>query len=164
MNWLFWQAVIAFLALPGMVAFVVPLLVLAPVSPSSFAEPWGLIPLAIGVVLLLWCVREFYVAGRGTLAPWTPPKELVVTGLYRVSRNPMYIAVVLVLWGWAVAYRSRSLAIYALAIMLAFHLRVVCGEEPWLARTHGVKWDRYRAQVPRWLPFPMRFSGLRTRA
>ena len=163
MNRLVWQAVLAFLALPGTVAFVVPLFVLAPDPPSSFAEPWGLIPLATGVVLLLWCVRAFYAAGRGTLAPWTPPDELVVTGPYRVSRNPMYIAVVLVLWGWAAAYRSRSLAIYALAIMLAFHLRVVFGEEPWLARAHGVKWVRYSAQVPRWLRFPMRFRGFRTR-
>jgi len=158
MNRLFWQAVLAFLALPGIVGFVVPLLVLAPEPPSSFVELSGLIPLAIGVVLLLWSVRDFYVAGRGTLAPWAPPKELVVTGLYRVSRNPMYIAVVLVLWGWALGYRSRSLTIYALAIMLAFHLRVVFGEEPWLARTHGHKWDRYRAQVPRWLWVPGRFD------
>jgi protein-S-isoprenylcysteine O-methyltransferase Ste14 len=131
MNRLFWQAVLAFLALPGMVAFVVPLWLPAP---GSFAEPLALIPLTIGVVLLHWSVRDFYVAGRGTLAPWTPPQELVVVGLYRVSRNPMYIAVILVLWGWALGYRSRSLAIYALAIMLAFHLRVVFGEEPWLAQ------------------------------
>jgi protein-S-isoprenylcysteine O-methyltransferase Ste14 len=159
MNRLFWQAVLAFLALPGTVAFVVPLLVLAPEPLSSVAEPQGLIPLTIGIVLLLWCVRDFYVAGRGTLAPWTPPRELVVTGLYRVSRNPMYIAVILVLWGWALTYWSWSLAIYALAIMLAFHLRIVLGEEPWLARTHGVKWARYRAQTPRWLWFPPRGSS-----
>jgi protein-S-isoprenylcysteine O-methyltransferase Ste14 len=148
MNRLFWQAVLAFLALPGMVAFVVPLWLLAP---GSFVEPLGLIPLTIGVVLLLWSVRDFYVAGRGTLAPWTPPQELVVVGLYRVSRNPMYIAVILVLCGWALGYQSRSLANYTLAIMLAFHLRVVFGEEPWLAQRHGEKWDRYKAQVPRWL-------------
>lgn len=153
MNKLFWQALLAFLALPGTVAFAVPLLLLAP-DGGLFVDARGLIPLALGIVLLLWCVREFYAAGRGTLAPWTPPQELVVTGLYRVSRNPMYVAVVLILWGWALGFRSRPLAIYALAVMLAFHLRVVFGEEPWLARTHGQKWHRYQAQVPRWFQLP----------
>jgi protein-S-isoprenylcysteine O-methyltransferase Ste14 len=152
MNRLFWQAALAFLALPGMVAFVVPLWVLAPAGP--FAR-WALTPLALGILLLLWCVRDFYVAGRGTLAPWTPPKELVIVGLYRVSRNPMYVAVILILWSWSLGFRSVSLAFYALAITLAFHLRVVFAEEPWLARTHGDKWARYKARVPRWFGFPL---------
>jgi protein-S-isoprenylcysteine O-methyltransferase Ste14 len=152
MNRLFWQALLAFLVFPGTVGFVGPLLVLAPGGP--FVEAWALLPVALGVVLLVWCVRDFYVAGRGTLAPWTPPRELVVTGVYRVSRNPMYIAVGLILWGWALGFRSRALAIYALAVMLAFHLRVVYGEEPWLARMHGQKWHSYKARIPRWLPLP----------
>ena len=63
----------------------------------------------------------------------------------------MYVAVSLVLLGWAIAYQSRSLLIYALAVIVAFHLRVVFGEEPWLDRTHGEGWRRYRARVPRWL-------------
>ena len=98
-----------------------------------------------------WCVRDFYVAGRGTLAPWAPPRHLVTVGLYRFSRNPMYVAVTFMLIGWAICFASRSLAIYAACVALAFHLRVVFGEEPWLARTHGRAWDEYRAQVPRWL-------------
>jgi protein-S-isoprenylcysteine O-methyltransferase Ste14 len=155
-NRLFWQAVLAFLVLPGTVACVIPLLLIAPAALGSFVDASGLIPLALGIVLLLWCVRDFYVAGRGTLAPWAPPQELVMTGFYRFSRNPMYIAVVLVLWGWALGFRSRSLAIYALGVMLAFHLRVVFGEEPWLARTHGEKWTRYKDQVPRWFRFHSR--------
>ena len=122
MNGLFGRAVVAFLALPGTVAFLVPLLL---VAPHQFFDALGLIPLALGIALLLWCVPEFYVAGKGTLAPWAPPQALVVTGLYRFSRNPMYIAVLLVLGGWALGFRSRSLTIYALVVMLAFHLRVV---------------------------------------
>ena len=101
--------------------------------------------------MLLWCVRDFYVAGRGTLAPWAPPSRLVVVGLYRFSRNPMYIAVSLVLLGWAIAFWSVPLLIYAGIVIGAFHLRVVFGEEPWLARRHGDEWERYRARVPRWL-------------
>lgn len=145
---LFWRALVAFLALPGIVAFLVPVLLLAP-SQRVF-DYVGVLPLTAGVVLLLWTVRDFYVAGRGTLAPWAPPEELVVVGLYRVSRNPMYIAVVLVLAGWAIGFHSRDLAIYAVVVAVCFHLRVVFGEEPWLARTHGEKWSRYKDQVPRW--------------
>ena len=124
--------------------------------------PWMLVPdgasfqaaaspiVVLGTGLLLWCVRDFYVAGRGTLAPWAPPKHLVTVGLYRVSRNPMYVAVVLVLIGWAVAFRSRGLAVYAAGVAVAFHVRVLTYEEPWLARTFGAEWMAYRARVPRW--------------
>ena len=63
----------------------------------------------------------------------------------------MYIAVSLILIGWAMAYRSTTLLTYAVMVMLAFHLRVVLGEEPWLARTHGEEWKRYKSRVPRWL-------------
>jgi protein-S-isoprenylcysteine O-methyltransferase Ste14 len=159
MNGLLARAMLAFLVLPGVVAFLVPLLLLAPGDLSSFSNALGLIPLGLGVVLLLWCVREFYVVGGGTLAPWAPPHELVVTGLYRFSRNPMYIAILLVLWGWALGFRSWPLAVYAVAVMLAFHLRVVLHEEPWLARTHGNRWMHYKAHVPRWLGLRRRFNG-----
>lgn len=148
---LFWRALVAFVALPGTVAFAVPLLWIAPATSRGPFHLPGLLPLTAGVILLLWCVRDFYVAGRGTLAPWAPPRELVVVGLYHYSRNPMYVAVVLILVGWSAAFHSAALALYALAIAVAFHLRVVFGEEPWLARTHGEKWSRYSRQVPRWL-------------
>ena len=153
MSKLFWKATLAFLALPGFVAFAVPLLLFEPNRPELPAGVVGLIPLVAGIVLLLWCVREFYVAGRGTLAPWAPPQNLVVTGLYRFSRNPMYVAVVLILIGWTVVFQSWALAIYAFAVGVVFHLRVVFGEEPWLARTFGGEWLRYKAQVPRWFGF-----------
>jgi protein-S-isoprenylcysteine O-methyltransferase Ste14 len=131
--------------------FLVPLLMLRPRSSESSFQPIALFPVLIGTFLLLWCVRDFYVAGKGTLAPWDPPRSLVVVGLYRWSRNPMYVAVSLILVGWAVAYSSRPLLIYALAVMALFHLRVIFGEEPWLARTHGQQWQEYRARVRRWL-------------
>jgi protein-S-isoprenylcysteine O-methyltransferase Ste14 len=151
MSSLFARAVVAFLVLPGVVAFLVPYLFVAPAERTSFSLWWATIPLGLGVLLLLACVREFYVAGRGTLAPWSPPEALVVTGLYRWSRNPMYVAVLLVLSGWAIGYRSWPLAVYALAVLVAFHLRIVLHEEPWLARTFGEAWTRYSNQVSRWL-------------
>jgi protein-S-isoprenylcysteine O-methyltransferase Ste14 len=150
MNRLFVQALLAFIALPGMVAFVVPWLISRGEASASY-DAAGIVLLGVGTSLLLWCVREFYVAGRGTLAPWTPPRHLVVSGLYRYSRNPMYVGVALVLLGWALTCHSRPLAIYAAGVITAFHLRIVLGEEPWLARTHGEAWTRYRARVPRWI-------------
>jgi len=146
------RALLAFLALPGVVAIAVPAWFAASALRAGGGfHRIGLLPLAAGFALLLWCVREFYVTGKGTLAPWSPPKNLVTTGLYRYSRNPMYVAVATMLSGWALCFMSRSLAIYAGTVILAFHFRVVFGEEPWLARTHGAHWEDYRARVPRWL-------------
>jgi protein-S-isoprenylcysteine O-methyltransferase Ste14 len=148
---LFWRALTAFLLLPGVVAFVVPWL-LRPRGARVHVLGLGL--LAAGAVLLLWCVRDFYVAGRGSLAPWDPPERLVTVGLYRVSRNPMYVAVVVILAGWALAFRAPRLWGYAGIVAAAFHLRVVFGEEPWLARRYDEQWTAYRTRVPRWLALP----------
>lgn len=153
MNGLFVRAVLAFLALPGMVAFVVPLFVITPRAQRTVVGPWGLAPLAAGALVLALTVREFYVAGRGTLAPWSPPRTLVTSGLYRYSRNPMYLGVLLILVGWALVFRSPVLGVYAAAVALAVHLRVLLHEEPFLARTQPEAWAVYRARVPRWLGF-----------
>jgi protein-S-isoprenylcysteine O-methyltransferase Ste14 len=148
---MFFRAIVAFVALPGMVAFVIPLAIGLsagrPVRYSIIAA----IPLTLGTLLLLWCVREFYVAGRGTLAPWDPPKHLVTTGPYRVSRNPMYVGVIAILVSWCVLWDSRTLMIYAALFAVGFHLRVVLFEEPWAARQFGAQWGAYRARVSRWL-------------
>lgn len=146
----FARALIAFLVLPGVVAVAVPLTWLR-AEHARLAHPLGCAPLAAGVVGLLWCVRDFYVRGKGTLAPWAPPRHLVVVGLYRWTRNPMYVSVGLILLGWAVTFASRGLLLYTAAVVVAFHLRVVFGEEPWLARTHGARWQEYARDVPRWL-------------
>jgi protein-S-isoprenylcysteine O-methyltransferase Ste14 len=149
---LFLRALFAFLALPGIVAFLVPLLVLRGSDDTwrSF-RPAGLVAHLPGLVLLFLCVREFYIAGKGTLAPWEPPRHLVVSGPYRFSRNPMYVAVLLVMAGWAVGFSSRALAIYAATFVMVFHLRVILVEEPFLAATHGEQWTAYKARVPRWV-------------
>jgi protein-S-isoprenylcysteine O-methyltransferase Ste14 len=150
MSALFARALFAFLVLPGAVGFLVPWLLLPSGQVWPLADHRGWALFVPGIVLLLACVREFYVAGKGTLAPWAPPRHLVVTGLYRVSRNPMYVGVMLIVWGWALGCRSTAVAIYALLLMPGFHLRVVVAEEPWLARTFGDEWPRYKALVPRW--------------
>jgi protein-S-isoprenylcysteine O-methyltransferase Ste14/pimeloyl-ACP methyl ester carboxylesterase len=149
------RALLAFLALPGLVAFVGPLLIVWPRAREGSFGALALVLLVPGITLLLWCVRDFLVAGQGTLAPWDPPRNLVSSGPYRFSRNPMYVGVSLILLGWAMAFRSSALVLYALIVMAAFHLRVLLNEEPYLARTHGRRWDDYVARVPRWL-FPSR--------
>jgi protein-S-isoprenylcysteine O-methyltransferase Ste14 len=149
---MFVRALFAFLVQPGIVAGLIPGLIVFGDAHrhASFAPGFAL--LAVGLALLLWCVRDFYVAGKGTLAPWAPPRQLVVVGLYRAVRNPMYVAVLTVVLGWALAFASAWLVLYALVLALAFHLRVVLHEEPWLRRQFGADWSAYVTAVPRWLP------------
>lgn len=145
------RSLFAFLVMPGVVAIAIPAVWAWQVSRWSVAQPLGLLALGSGFVALLWCVRDFYVIGKGTLAPWTPPRRLITVGLYRYTRNPMYLAVILMLLGWAAAFVSTSLLLYAVAIAFVFHLRVRLGEEPWLAREYGDVWIFYARRVPRWL-------------
>ena len=136
---------------PGGVAFLGPGLLLDPPPWARRFEPLALVPLVPGLMLGFWCTAEFYRQGRGTLAPWDPPRVLVVSGAYSVSRNPMYVAVILILVGWSVGYRSAGLALYMLVVAVAFHVRVIVHEEPFLERTYGEEWRRYRERVPRWI-------------
>jgi len=149
---MFLRALTAFLVLPGVAAIAVPPL-LASVDPwRGEMQGFGLLGMLAGMVLLIWCVRDFYVAGKGTLAPWDPPQKLVVVGLYRLVRNPMYVGVLLLVAGWATWLASPVLAAYAVVLAVGFHLRVRWHEEPWLDRRFGGDWRRYRAKVRRWWP------------
>jgi protein-S-isoprenylcysteine O-methyltransferase Ste14 len=145
------RAIAAFVALPGIVAFAVPVAIGVSTGLPVGCLALAAVPLCFGITLLLWCVREFYVAGRGTLAPWDLPRHLVTTGPYRISRNPMYIGVVTILVGWCVLWDSRTLVIYTAFFQCGFHLRVLLFEEPWAARQFGAEWQVYRARVPRWI-------------
>lgn len=146
---LFLRAVLSFLILPGMVAFAIPLVFLGGLyHPFHKDGLWLVVP---GTILLVECVREFYVRGKGTLAPWDPPRHLVTDDLYRWSRNPMYVGVLLVLCGWAVGYRSVVLGVYAALTFLLFHARVVRYEEPTLARLFPSEWPLYKSRVRRWI-------------
>ena len=148
---MFLRALFAFLALPGIVAFAAPICWLVATSHTTLVQPLGLLPLLVGCAGLLWCVRDFYVLGKGTLAPWSPPQHLVTAGLYRYSRNPMYVSVLLIVLGWGVSFAVRGLYWYVFFAAITFQLRVVFFEEPWLARTHAAGWDDYARRVRRWL-------------
>jgi len=109
----------------------------------------ALITLA-GAVVLLASVYEFFSAGHGTLAPIDPPRQLVVSGLYRFTRNPMYNGVAAVLLGQAWFFSSLFLLAYAATVLVCFHLFVVLYEEPSLESRFGESYLSYRKAVPRW--------------
>jgi protein-S-isoprenylcysteine O-methyltransferase Ste14 len=94
----------------------------------------------------------FAVVGKGTPAPIAPTKHLVVTGLHRFVRNPMYIGVGLVVAGQAWLFHSVHIAIYLAVVSVIMNFFVLLYEEPTLHRQFGAEYDRYRARVPRWIP------------
>lgn len=108
--------------------------------------------IAVGLACLVACFARFALEGRGTPAPVAPTQTLVISGLYRYVRNPMYVAVVTIIVGQALLFASRSLLIYAAVVWLCFHLFVLIYEEPTLRRRYGEAYEAYRARVPRWLP------------
>ena len=106
----------------------------------------------VGVAIYLWCAYDFAVAGRGTPAPIDAPKQLVVRGLYRYVRNPMYVGVMSVLAGWSLLFPSQTLLNYTLGTFVVFNLLVFFYEEPALERQFGDEYLSYRSKVSRWLP------------
>jgi len=136
----FLRALISFLVLPGTVAGLIPARVVSTDRGRGHGLIFGAVPFAIGVVMLLWCVRDFYASGKGTLAPWDPPKCLVIVGLYRFTRNPMYVGIALLLGGWSLLAASPLLAEYTVILAIAFHLRVLLYEEPRLKKQFGEQW------------------------
>ena len=128
------QALRGFVKNPGFTAVVVLTLALA------------------GLVVVAECFARFARQGRGTPAPPLPTDRLVVTGLYRHLRNPMYVGVTSIVLGQALLFGSRTLVVYALAVAAAFHLFVTAYEEPVLRARYGAEYAAYCAAVRRWWP------------
>ncbi len=153
---------------PGTVAGFLPYLISARATPSMLAVPgrlWlgGLLALAGGAVYG-WCLWDFATHGRGTPAPIDPPKELVVRGLYRTMRNPMYVGVLLIIAAWLALRPSWALLGYAATVGLLFHGFVIAVEEPMLRRRFGAAYDTYCRKVRRWWPGRPRHLSRRERA
>jgi protein-S-isoprenylcysteine O-methyltransferase Ste14 len=142
---------------PGSVAILVPYVLL-----NSFGELLtvkignfrylGLISMLLGSLIYFWCLWDFTFAGKGTPAPIDPPKELVDRGLYRFSRNPMYVGVLFILFGEAIFFATLLILGYMLVFFFCFHLFVIAYEEPTLRRIFGESYKRYCNAVPRWIP------------
>lgn len=116
----------------------------------------GMVVGAAGAALAFWCILSFALIGRGTPAPFDPPRRLVVRGPYRYVRNPMYLGAGLALTGAALFYETVVLWAYAGGFLLLMHFVVVGYEEPTLQRTFGEDYEKYCQQVNRWLPRPFR--------
>jgi protein-S-isoprenylcysteine O-methyltransferase Ste14 len=112
----------------------------------------GALLVAAGVPGLVDSFARFALQGLGTPAPVAPPHKLVVTGLYRYVRNPMYVSILAVILGQALVLADTRLIVYGALFWLAFHLFVVAYEEPTLEQSFGTEYDAFRANVPRWIP------------
>lgn len=139
---------------PGTVAGYVPWRLRRGAPPVTGVEAWAALSvIAIGIAIYLHTAFwGFAVIGGGTPAPIAPTKILVVKGLHRFVRNPMYLGVALLIAGQAWLFHSLHILIYMACMLTVAHLFVVFYEEPTLRRQFGEEYGRYRAAVPRWIP------------
>ena len=119
------------------------------IGPGEIA---GVALVGVGGLLAVWCIVTFALVGKGTPAPFDPPRRLVAAGPYRFVRNPMYLGAALALGGAALFYRSPSLLTYAAVFLLVTHTFVLLYEEPTLRQTFGEEYEDYRRRVRRWWP------------
>jgi protein-S-isoprenylcysteine O-methyltransferase Ste14 len=144
------------LLVPGFLLGVVPVYVIPPIGGPALAMGlwrWLAAPFwAAGIAALVWCAADFVRKGRDTPVPLDPPKVLVVSGLYRFVRNPMYVGALLVQVGNIVWFGSLAQVVYWFFLFIGFTLFIRANEEPSLRRTFGVAYEDYCRQVPRWLP------------
>jgi len=112
----------------------------------------GLMLIIAGAPGVVDSFARFALQGLGTPAPIAPTQKLVVTGLYRYVRNPIYVGVVAVIFGQALLFADQRLLSYAALLWLFFHVWVLVIEEPTLKETFGAQYEDFRANVPRWVP------------
>ena len=142
---------------PGLVVGLVPYLILG----YRYSQTWkneltalqymAVIIFIIGTAIMLYCIGMFAVKGRGTLSPADPTKKLVIAGLYKFSRNPMYVGVMLMLVAEAIFFHSIALCIYDVFVFMAFHGFILLHEEPRLKSDFGEEYQQYMTRVKRWL-------------
>jgi len=110
-----------------------------------------------GLLVILHCTGSFARLGRGTPVPLAPPERLVVSGLYRYSRNPIYIAYLAILLGYFLLWKAVALLGYTLVAFAGIQVLIVFREEPVLRERFGADYREYTRTVPRWFRFPFRF-------
>jgi len=155
-----WVGTIVFLfVVPGVVAGLIPFLIHGPEVVDGGGVWLGAAAIAVGIVMLLHAFVLFATRGIGTPAPIAPTQHLVVAGAYRYVRNPMYLAVLSIIFGQALLFANVGVAIYGVGIFLLVATFVRLYEEPTLHEQFGHEYDRYRAQVPRWIPRSRPYSS-----
>jgi protein-S-isoprenylcysteine O-methyltransferase Ste14 len=140
---------------PGTVTILIPYLILRGNDTGGVFGTFnylGLPLIAVGAFGLIWCIWQFFAEGLGTLAPVDPPKHLVVHGLYRYVRNPMYVSVMAILLGEAAFFASLPILVEAVIFFLATNFFIRGYEEPILREQFGDSYEEYKKSVGRWLP------------
>jgi protein-S-isoprenylcysteine O-methyltransferase Ste14 len=159
--WTLLRHVFAIVVLPVTVTVFVPVwiaqrygitLKLPSGAEDAVPQTLGTALLAAGVALFSWSLYHFATQGRGTLAPWDPPRRLVLRGPYRFVRNPMISGVTFVLVGEALVLESLPHAAWAAVFAVLNLVYIPLLEEPRLEARLGEEYRRYREHVPRFLP------------
>jgi len=156
--WVLFKTLVFTVLVPGTVGFWIPARIIARTQPPGLAHAsaaelfFGRFLFLAGVLIYCWCAWDFSVKGLGTPAPIDAPKNLVVNGLYRLVRNPMYTGVAAMILGKAAAFRSPAVLFYLAAALACCHLFIVFYEEPHLRKIFGEQYRQYCRRVPRWLP------------
>lgn len=154
----------SFLGALGFLFYLLPLLLIAIpytiISESN--QPYdfnlgagrylGWLPIIAGCIIHFWCSFSFVFSGQGTPITSMPPKKLVIKGLHRFVRNPIYIASLLILAGEVILFQSTGVFIYLLGLFGVMHVLLVGWEEKRLEKRFGESYRRYRQAVPRWIP------------
>ena len=158
----------AILVLPFVMTIVIPRWIargygLVTEWPAGAAQVLGQIAggavFLAGLSLFLWCLYLFAARGKGTLAPWDPPKHLVVSGPYRYVRNPMISGVLMIIAGEALFHGSTSLGLWMLTFFLFNQIYFLVYEEPNLESRFGDEYRTYKAGVRRWIPRLSAWTG-----
>jgi len=142
---------------PGTIAGLLPWLIggwrfSGELGDSPLLQAVGAVLLVVGSAALLECFFRFAWTGLGTPVPIAPTRRLIVTGLYRHVRNPMYFSVITIVLGEALLLSDPRLLLYGAAVWTLFHLFVLAYEEPTLREQFPEDYARYTRAVPRWLP------------
>ncbi len=151
------KTAIATVVVPGTACALVPYYILSAVH-VSLTPSIGILQLvavlvaAVGLYMIVWVSTAFVRQGKGTPIPIDPPTRLVIIGLYRYLRNPMYVGALLIILAEAAYFGSLWLVIYAAGLWAVLHIFLVVIEEPQLKRRFGADYEQYLKTVPRWFP------------
>jgi len=141
------------LILPITVLIIVPTLIERhAVLALGFPLAAGLVVMLIGLLIMAQTILSFIRMGKGTLAPWSPTRKLIIGGMYAYVRNPMILGVILVLTGESIAISSRSILLWAVLVFFINTAYFIFSEEPGLEKRFGAEYLEYKYNVPRWVP------------
>jgi protein-S-isoprenylcysteine O-methyltransferase Ste14 len=112
----------------------------------------GIFLILLGLVFVVYTNKSFFKVGKGTLAPWDPPKKLVVVDLYRNVRNPMISGLSMIILGESMIFSSIELFGFFIFVVIFNHIYFVYSEEPGLTKRFGDEYTEYKKNVPRWIP------------